>query len=895
MAFKPLVCDRSFPQGYWWNNSIASEALTGALPPDSLVVFPCPNSKSCQLLNGTLSVCAPGYKGVLCGQCEAGFGRASNGVCAQCFHPGEFVWGDVRGLLTLLFAAVSWALLMLVVGIVVTGGAMGVMRVVGKRRTIDLQGGLYKRELTGTVKILFNFLQTVSFLGDFNLHWPDFVSSLFSTGSSLSGFSAEAAFVSCALGWSPTSKFLTVLTLIPTIVIIPAIVIWLINWWHRRTEALLAAEDEDYIPVPLAMGGVTPLNLYTTSVMVVLFLLYPTVTRQAILMLACTDEIEGVRYMTADMSIMCGSEEHKTMENVGWATIVLFTIGFPILCVVLMWPYRHRLDSDKARRRYAFLYSGYRPERFWYESIIMSRKAAVAAVSVLLRTNSTGMQLWTGLLVQLSFLAVHIALHPFKDKLQGWLEQGCVTVGLAIMVIGQSFVLPGFTESALVGSTFAVVSLTILTALTCLVLIIYDIVTIVKDANIADRVMGALVKPSPVKERAQSKRRVIIGSRSPSPPSSPVPGPPVVESNVVRPGFWEVLRGARGGRPKANSLGYAVSSLPSIELPKMQPKRTTSIVGSIRNLSGRRTVADSSGWKSNSLKDAVRAASVVAAFKVHGEAETKQGADAARPTIKIPRDVSSRAPLARDDAASSRSMLIRTRSRASFGEELAEGNLLASSPWTRETRQSLSAKITAAALRADKRRRASLPVSEELKLRRKELEATWREAVHPKTGMSYWYNKTTRQTTWELPPELEALERAEQADILLWERKEHPKKHIAFWVHPTQGHQWKRPVNVPLQPGEEWWRTMHPSTGVPYFVNLLTRETSWEKPEIYVFTPRQFVHPSLEPLIATLESSQAAVAESAGSFAAAARSPSVTEESPGLGVRRRVSSELPEV
>ena len=207
--------------------------------------------------------------------------------------------------------------------------------------------------------------------------------------------------------------------------------------------------------------------------------------------------------------------------------------------------------------------------------------------------------------------------------------------------------------------------------------------------------------------------------------------------------------------------------------------------------------------------------------------------------------------------------MIRSRSVASLaddgddedGDDVVAGALLQSSPWVPAARPSVVGEAARAG--QTKAKRASLSVGAGLKKKREEIERKWREATHPRTGMRYWYNKDTRQTTWELPAELEALAQEEKADMLLWTRKEHPKKHIAFWVHPHNGHQWKRPAAVPLQPGEEWWRIVHPATGVPYFVNLETHETAWEKPEGYIFTPRQFVHPTFEPLITALEASHA--------------------------------------
>jgi hypothetical protein len=53
---------------------------------------------------------------------------------------------------------------------------------------------------------------------------------------------------------------------------------------------------------PLLLFDVRPKTLSVTVTMVILFTVYPDITRQSLLMLHCV-EIEGTKYLTADMSI----------------------------------------------------------------------------------------------------------------------------------------------------------------------------------------------------------------------------------------------------------------------------------------------------------------------------------------------------------------------------------------------------------------------------------------------------------------------------------------------------------------------------------------------------------------------------------------------------------------
>jgi len=73
-------------------------------------------------------------------------------------------------------AAASWALLITVLAAFGVAGYLGVRRVVASRQRLQLPDGGFSRETTVTAKILMNFLQTVSFLGDFELQWTPEVS-----------------------------------------------------------------------------------------------------------------------------------------------------------------------------------------------------------------------------------------------------------------------------------------------------------------------------------------------------------------------------------------------------------------------------------------------------------------------------------------------------------------------------------------------------------------------------------------------------------------------------------------------------------------------------------------------------------------------------------------------
>lgn len=383
-----------------------------------------------------------------------------------------------------------------------------IVRVLRQRVHQRLPGEV-DRELLSTVKILLNFLQTTSFLADFNLDWPSVVLRVFSFSGSVTVFSLNSSVFTCTVPLDQRERFLFALLLLPIILIVPAIGIRARVRWYKREEAKRLDADPDAVPVPLTIFGVSPLGLYTTVVLMLLFFLYPMVTFQALVMFRCTDPIDGVRYLTTDVSVRCDDDTHRAFQALALVVLGAFTVGFPALTAFLLYRFRTRLDSEKAKRRYWFLYSGYKKERFYYESVIMLRKACLVGVSVMLGGNRFGHQIFLGILVLLTTLILHLTLEPFADQTQGWLEQIAVISALLSLLFGQLFALGGISDVVRLLITVVVATLGIGVVALCVGLIVLDLYRAAVSRRIAQRLRLALAQQS----RALRQRKTVVFKR----------------------------------------------------------------------------------------------------------------------------------------------------------------------------------------------------------------------------------------------------------------------------------------------------------------------------------------------------------------------------------------------
>jgi hypothetical protein len=87
--------------------------------------------------------------------------------------------------------------------------------------------------------------------------------------------------------------------------------------------------------------------------------------------------------------------------------LAVYVVGLPLVIFVMLYKRRRNLfgpDSDENLRKYGFLYDGYGPVAWWWETEELLRKLLLTAVAVLLdpgsplQASARGAVLWSGCL-----------------------------------------------------------------------------------------------------------------------------------------------------------------------------------------------------------------------------------------------------------------------------------------------------------------------------------------------------------------------------------------------------------------------------------------------------------------------------------------------------------------
>lgn len=274
-------------------------------------------------------------------------------------------------------------------------------------------------------------------MNDYEVPWPNVLSGFWNLAGAASTVPVSASFVTCTLQLSYFARF-----------------------WIAALSPVCAGIALLVIPITskLLRRGSAHWGRYRTALLCVCYLLFPTVVREAVRTLKCSDSIDGKAYLEADFRVECGTAIHAF--HVVAATIVLlgFCLGFPIMTGVTLYR-RFRsgtLESAATRKRFDFLMSGFKPERAYWESVVMLRKGLVVTVAATLATEQAGHQVAAGTFVVACSLGAQLALQPYEHRRQSRLENASLAAAFVSLYVGQLLALKVSAGVAAVAATVAV-------------------------------------------------------------------------------------------------------------------------------------------------------------------------------------------------------------------------------------------------------------------------------------------------------------------------------------------------------------------------------------------------------------------------------------------------------
>lgn len=172
----------------------------------------------------------------------------------------------------------------------------------------------------------------------------------------------------------------------------------------------------------------------SAALFTVLFV-YSSVSFTVLQTFVCDSLDDGVAYLRADYSLICGSDQHSSYVAYASFMVWVYPIGVP--AVFTYWLACNRHDLGKSERAtmgrlqaFSGLWGAYRPSRFYYEVVECGRRIALTAIAVFVLPGSAA-QIAVVLLLAVVFSFVAESLRPFQQSI----EMGLYRWGNGIVLV----------------------------------------------------------------------------------------------------------------------------------------------------------------------------------------------------------------------------------------------------------------------------------------------------------------------------------------------------------------------------------------------------------------------------------------------------------------------------
>ncbi|TNV88096.1 hypothetical protein FGO68_gene15873 [Halteria grandinella] len=336
------------------------------------------------------------------------------------------------------------------------------------------------------LRILVNHLQILTLVASFDFSWPLEVIAFFNSFRPVSESQSQLFSIDCFIKrQSIDSIYQTrvgILAAIPIILVVASIIIWILanlvvqgyKWLKYRKDDTIKLEPLSMSMSPMMKGkknlnksiqiedlsidnndnqdsnnsNVFQYNLTLSSqqddphfiqagsslkgkivstIIVVLFLIHPTITREMFNVFNCKD-IEGVSRLYGDFEVLCYQGIHsKVAYSIALPSIIVYSLGIPMIGMGIIWVNRKVLDKVLVRQLYGFLYNGYRVgiARYW-EIFIIYRKITLLFIQIFLIQRGKIVQALVTLLYLWGILVMVIFLQSYAKETLNSLE--CISL-----------------------------------------------------------------------------------------------------------------------------------------------------------------------------------------------------------------------------------------------------------------------------------------------------------------------------------------------------------------------------------------------------------------------------------------------------------------------------------
>eukprot|EP00760_Papus_ankaliazontas_P024997 PhM_4_TR2453/c0_g1_i1/m.65008 len=406
--------------------------------PDAYTMYSCKTPVSADsCTNGT---CIAGYRGPRCSTCESGYGQT--GVyCQECTNAVVDAF---------VFVCILIGMFLVIIFLVITN--------------LNTKS---KDPAPILLKMLLNHMQVTGQLEQAKISLPISLKDMFTfsrQASSASGVATVAA-VDCTLQFDFSQKFILMMVLpwlfVGAVVLFCVFMGVLENVHNRdrakrkikekkekeerdiryefilglhfdafapKTQAQQQQDDDDdqqeeNKPHPFLQSFT--MRVFVLSTVTVFFLVYPTLIVKSSELLLCEDidfgdSVGKKSVLIANRVMECGTGEQAKLATQGISFALGYGVGVPAFTMILVLLISAIATQDIAFSLFSFMTAGYKRNRWYWECVIMLRKAAIVCISVF--ATDVKLQTYLSMWVAGLFVALSKSLAPFEARFLNNLE-----------------------------------------------------------------------------------------------------------------------------------------------------------------------------------------------------------------------------------------------------------------------------------------------------------------------------------------------------------------------------------------------------------------------------------------------------------------------------------------
>ena len=225
----------------------------------------------------------------------------------------------------------------------------------------------------GNFRALFEFSQVLALLPSLRMDLPDVVHDLVSWLVAFN-FNVDLAAPECA---APTFtywhknlvKLLLPIALLLVVVLVAAIVFAVLYCRRSGQTAAKWAHTKEVFFERLVFLGIATVSVCYT--LIISTTLDP---------FRCTFQVDGRRSLTTEPAIICYEGEWLSNLPIAVVAFVTYVVGIPVFFGAMLFSFRHRLSSPRAAGSIGYLYKKYEAEWFYWDVVVMVRKALLVSI-----------------------------------------------------------------------------------------------------------------------------------------------------------------------------------------------------------------------------------------------------------------------------------------------------------------------------------------------------------------------------------------------------------------------------------------------------------------------------------------------------------------------------------